>query len=89
MSEKSSSRVTTDHEEIKKWIDEKGGRPTRVKSTGTLRIDFADGEGPEDAVEEISWSDFFKEFDKGRLAFLYQEEEGDGKFFKLISRDNA
>lgn len=93
MSEKSSSRVTIDHAEIKSWIEEKGGRPVKVKVTGDdgdigiLRIDFEEEDGPEENLEEISWEVFFEQFEKKRLAFLYQID-GESRFFKLISRDN-
>ena len=40
------SKVTTDHEEIRNWVEERGGNPARVKSSGKgsggglLRIDY-------------------------------------------------
>ena len=40
----SSAEKTTDHEVIKAWVEERGGRPARVaqedKGGGILRIDF-------------------------------------------------
>lgn len=90
MSEKSSSRVTTNREEIKKWVEEREGYPARIKSgegANSLRINFASKNGIDEELEKISWEDFFKEFEERRLAFLYQED--DGKFFKLLSRDSA
>jgi hypothetical protein len=89
MSDK-TSRTTTDHEEIRRWAEERGGRPATVKSTesggkpGVLRFDFNE---PEDSLEEISWDDFFAKFDKEGLALLYQEETKDGsesRFFKFV-----
>jgi hypothetical protein len=88
------SKTTTDHETIKKWIEERDGRPASVKGTGgkddpgLLRVDFP-GYGDEDSLEEISWEDFFEKFDEKKLAFLYQEKTSDGdtsRFFKFISR---
>jgi hypothetical protein len=89
--------VTTDHEEIREWVEERGGRPARVKGTdknnsgGLLRIDYPGFSG-EDTLETITWDEFFKAFEENNLAFLYQEETKDGKesrFSKLISRDAA
>lgn len=90
----SSSKTTTDHETIRKWAEEREGKPSRVASTaddeggGLLRIDFP-GYSGQNSLEEISWEDWFKTFDDRNLAFLYQEETAGGKesrFFKLIAR---
>src|SRR3712207_5562878 len=54
------SKTTTDHDEIRRWAEERGGKPATVAGTesggddaGVLRIDFPGGEG--DRLEEISW----------------------------------
>jgi hypothetical protein len=92
----SESKVTTDHNEIKKWVEERGGSPARVigtdkgKSSGVLRIDYP-GYSGEETLEPISWSEFFEAFEENALAFLYQDETKDGKesrFSKLIARDS-
>ncbi len=92
--ESSESQVTTDHDEIRRWVEERGGHPARVKDTesknssGLLRIDYPGYSGG-DSLEEISWDEFFTGFDKNKLAFLYQEKTKDGKvsrFSKLIER---
>lgn len=74
---------TTDHQKIKSWAEERGGKPAAVKGTGSgddpgvLRIDFP-GYTSEESLKEISWEQFFAKFEKERLAFLYQEETEDG-----------
>ena len=87
-----TSQTTTDHDTIRKWIEQRGGTPTVVKDTedadgeGILRIDFQE---PDEALEEISWDDFFDTFEDRKLAFLYQDETADGdesRFFKFVSR---
>ena len=89
--------TTTNHNEIKQWVEERGGGPARVKGTetddsvGLLRIDYPGFTG-EDTLEPITWKEFFKAFDENKLAFLYQEETKDGKesrFSKLIDRDSV
>lgn len=91
-----SSKTTTDHKEIQKYVEERDGKPARVKGTegkdgsGVLRIDFPTGAG-EDKLEHLSWDDFFKIFDDSKLAMIYQEETKDGKesrFVKFVSRDD-
>jgi hypothetical protein len=90
------ARVTTDHEEIRQWVEERDGHPAKVKGTdkggggGLLRIDYPGFSG-EDTLEAITWEEFFEAFEDNSLAFLYQEETKDGKesrFSKLISRDS-
>jgi hypothetical protein len=90
-----SSKTTTDLETIKKWAEERDGKPSRVKSTadkdggGVLRIDFP-GYSGKDTLEEISWDEWFETFNDRNLAFLYQDHTAGGKesrFFKLINRE--
>ena len=91
------SKVTTNHEEIKEWVEERGGHPARVKGTskgkssGLLRIDYPGFSGA-DTLEPITWEEFFEAFEANKLAFLYQEETKGGKesrFSKLIDRDTG
>jgi hypothetical protein len=89
-----SSRKTIDHDEIKKWVEDRDGRPARVKTTGDegdpglLRINFP-GYGKRDTLEDISWEEFFEKFDSKKLAFLYQDTTKSGqesRFFKFVNR---
>jgi hypothetical protein len=91
------SKVTTNHDEIRTWVEERGGQPAQVKGTGTkkspglLRIDYPGFSG-EDTLEPISWEDFFTAFEENNLAFLYQEQTKDGeesRFSKLIEREST
>ena len=90
-----SSHTTTDHDEIRQWVEGRGGHPATVRSTvgnghepGILRIDFP-GYSGEGSLEEITWDEFFDKFEESKLAFLYQKETAGGKksnFNKLVSR---
>lgn len=91
------SKTTTNHDEIRSWVEERGGNPARVKGTdkgksaGLLRIDYPGFSG-EDTLEQITWEEFFEAFDDNKLAFLYQDETKDGKqsrFSKLIERETG
>ena len=70
-------KTTTDHEEIRRWAEERGGRPALAVEHQDdpmgLRIEF-----PEDREDEsllvIRWDEFFKKFDEDNLVFLYREE---------------
>ena len=88
------ANTTTDHATIRKWAEERGGKPARVKGTqdssgeGILRFDFAE---PDEKLEKISWEEFFTTFDDRELALLHQDRTADGKmsrFFKFVRRDN-
>jgi hypothetical protein len=85
----SEAKTTSNHAEIRKWVEARNGRPSRVKGAkqgGVLRIDFGE---PEEALEEISWDDFFRIFDASKLAFLHQDKMADGqvsRFNKFIDK---
>ena len=82
------SKTTTDHEEIRSWVEERGGHPARVEGTNLLRIDYPGFSG-EQRLEEISWEEFGEIFDENKLAFIYQEETKDGgksRFSKFVER---
>lgn len=84
------AKVTTDHDKIRKWVEARGGRPARVKSTGRngdpgiLRVDYPGFSG-EQSLETISWDKWFDAFDKDKLAFLFDESPR-SRFSKLVSR---
>jgi hypothetical protein len=91
------SRTTQDHDEIRKWAEERGGKPAHVKSTesnddvGILRIDFP-GYSGEETLEEIPWEKWFEKFDDRNLALIYQETTADGQksnFNKIVSAETA
>ncbi|PBC19349.1 hypothetical protein FJV83_29055 [Mesorhizobium sp. WSM4307] len=86
----SQSHTTTNHDEIRKWAEERQGRPAVVRTKGEggiLRIDFGE---PEEGFDSIDWDEFFRIFDENDLAFLYQAKTSDGKssrFNKFVERD--
>ncbi len=89
------AKKTTDHETIRKWVEERGGSPATVKGTGKkgehaglLRIDFPGYSGA-DSLEHITWEEFFEKFEQSNLAFLYQEDVHGktSRFNKLVSRE--
>jgi hypothetical protein len=93
----SESKTTTNHEQIKRWLEELGGHPARVQGTavegnsGVLLIDYPGHSGTQ-TLETISWDEFFQGFEENELAFLYQDETKAGdesRFSKLINRDSA
>jgi len=94
---KAGSRVSTDHDEIRQWAEERGAHPACVRGTGDkgdtglLRLDFPGYSGG-DSLQEITWDEFFQKFDEQGLALLYQESTARGQqsnFNKLVSRETA
>jgi hypothetical protein len=81
-----SASTTTDHDKIRKWVEDHDGQPAVVRTKGEggiLRIDFGE---PEENLEEVSWEEFFDIFENSSLAFLYEEKGGDSRFNKFVSR---
>jgi len=93
----SEAKVTIDHNEIRQWVEARGGHPAKVRETdkqggsGVLRIDYP-GYSGEERLEAVGWDEFFEGFEENNLAFLYQEETKAGdesRFSKLIDRDST
>jgi hypothetical protein len=89
--------ATTDHQQIRRWVEARNGHPAVVRSTegsgpgnaGLLRIDFDEAE---ESLEQTSWDEFFETFDTNGLAFLYQDNTASGRksrFNKFVSRDSV
>ena len=73
------NKTTTDHEAIRRWAEERGGRPALALEQQDqplgLRIEFPeDREGAEELLRPISWDEFFQKFDEDNLVFLYRDE---------------
>jgi hypothetical protein len=90
------SKTTTNHDEIRQWVEARGGQPAQVKGTergdsALLRIDYP-GYSGEDTLEQIGWDEFFEIFDDNKLAFLYQdrtEDGGESRFSKFVNRGHS
>lgn len=87
------SLVTTSHEVIRRWAEQRDAVPATVDGTehddhlGVLRLDFG---GRSDRLVHVGWDEWFHAFDVRRLNFIYQEERRDGhrsNFFRLANPD--
>lgn len=85
----SEAQTTRDHDVIRSWAEERGGRPAVIRTAGreggVLRIDFGE---PEEDLEPIEWDEFFEIFDRSDITFLHQDRTSDGKesrFSKFVS----
>jgi hypothetical protein len=82
----SEAQHTTNHDVIRKWAEERGGKPATVKATeekghaGILRIDF---DPPDEGLDRIGWDEFFEKFDDAGIAFLHQDRTKDGKLSRF------
>ena len=80
-----SPHLTTDHDEIRRWIQAHHGAPAR-DTTGALRIDSL---GVTSGLEHLSWTDWFATFDRQGLALCYPEPHvrgGNSAWFELVPR---
>jgi len=72
----SRAKTTTDHDEIKRWVEARGGHPAVVDESGSQenagqpRIDYL-GYSGEEKLRRISWDEFFERLDRHNLAFFY------------------
>ncbi|WP_250428485.1 hypothetical protein [Pontibacter ruber] len=87
----SEAKKTTNRKEIEEWAKKHGGVPSIIKGTendgkgeGVLRIHFPKKSDSNESFEEISWDEFFKEFEHNKLALLH---DPNGNFNKLVNRD--
>jgi hypothetical protein len=83
--------VTTNHDVIRKWAEERGAVPATVAGTehgdslGVLTFDFPPL-GDNDRLRRVSWDEWFKTFDQRKLNFIFEEKRSDGRqsnFFRL------
>jgi hypothetical protein len=98
MAKRASSRVSTDHEEIRHWAEERGAQPACVRvagdedDIGILHLEFRDAPGDRDeSLKLISWDDWFTTFEERGLALAFQDETADSqqRNFKLVDRETA
>lgn len=93
-----SARPLIDHDEIRRWAEERGAQPASVRGTGRrrgdigmIRLDFPGFSG-EKSLEHISWDEWFKAFDENNLALMVQEQTAGGRksnFNKIVSRETV
>jgi hypothetical protein len=92
------SKRTSDHAEIRNWVESRGGKPASIAGTakrgeeaGLLRIDFPTG-ASNPPLEPISWEEFFEKFDAEELEMVYQDQTAEGEtsyFCKFVERETA
>ena len=87
------SRTLTDHDEIRAWAEKHGAVPAAVDRThedddvGIIRLMFPKAKQSEHgSLVEISWEDFFQQFDESGLALIVDEKSN---FNKFVGRDTA
>ena len=91
-SDTSPRNITTDHETIREWVEQRGGTPAHVigapDDESSLYIVREDEEMAE--MESLTWDEFFETFDSEGLAFVYQDREvgeTDEWLYDIVDRD--
>ena len=92
-------KYTIDNDEIRAWIEEKGGIPTTIKgmsedeedgveSADMLHISF-DPTDPN--MVEMDWEEFFERLENENLALVYDPEanEDEAREFELVDKFRA
>ncbi|WP_442934155.1 hypothetical protein [Micromonospora sp. CPCC 205561] len=89
------SLVTTNHDVIRRWAEERDARPATIAGTeregraGVLTFNMP-GYRESSRVREITWDEWFRTFDERRLNLIYQEQLRNGRpsnFFRTESPD--
>lgn len=83
------TKVTIDHDGIRRWAEKRGGEPAVVRGTSIIRLDFPGYAGPP-KLQRMSWDEWFELFDEQNLALLYEEKTARGtksNFNKLVGRE--
>ena len=77
------SRITANHDEIRTWVEDHGGRPVRANASGAPedpgvpQIDFLRGRGDR-SLEPMEWDEWFRLFDDYGLAVLFRDGDDEG-----------
>lgn len=91
------AQALTDHDEIRRWAEERGAHPSCVRDpsdqedVGMIRLD-SPGHSGEGSLEEIGWDEWFDKFDESGLALLVQKHTAHSEksnFNKLVRRETV
>jgi len=92
------AQVTTDHDEIRKWVEARSGRPAAVHSTqskdgtGIIRIEFPNApNAKDDNLEEITWTNSSRSLTSRtwRCFIRRKPRAASADFNKLVGRETA
>jgi hypothetical protein len=67
------SKVTVDHDEIRRWAEARRAKPALVRGTGIVQLDFPGFSG-QGKLDPISWEDWFDRFEESNLAVVLDEK---------------
>jgi hypothetical protein len=73
------TRATTDHDEIRRWMESLRARPAVIEAGARGEPDIIQVHLPGSSgenVHDVSWAEFFARFDEGKLALVYHERAG-------------
>lgn len=88
-SARAPTRATTDHREIRRWMESLGASPAVIEPGATADIWIELPGSRADGTRDVSWSEFFERFEQGKLALVYQERSARGRksgFHRLVKR---
>ena len=71
--------ITIDHDVIRSWAETRQARPSTSEGMTRPSPLFFDRDTPDAGLTEISWSDFFEEFERDNLAFYYRDTDPAGQ----------
>lgn len=89
--ERYESNITTDHDRIRRWADERNVQPAYQEDAAADKSSYQfvrEGEAGE-GYREHEWDEFFDRFDAENRAFLYREGDDDIGHYEVLDRDEA
>ncbi|MCC2631288.1 MAG: hypothetical protein K0S38_1097 [Candidatus Paceibacter sp.] len=83
-------KITKDHDEIRTWIEEHGGKPSIKEKRGTQRgvLDICFDEY-DDEHQLVSWEEFFDTLDALNLEFRYEINSQESREFSYTFLNNT
>ncbi|MEA1932555.1 MAG: hypothetical protein U9O06_13555 [Euryarchaeota archaeon] len=86
--------ITTDHETIREWVEQRDGTPAQETGQGddARSLYVVQEDETMEGLEPISWEAFFETFEAEELAFVYQDRdvgETDEWLYDLIDREEV
>lgn len=77
---------TTDHEEIRDWVEARDGRPAVLRDPDAEDLTFVFGDPDRAIASPVEWERFFDRFERRDRLFAYREDEDPADAYALVDR---
>ncbi|MFC5368919.1 hypothetical protein [Salinirubrum litoreum] len=77
---------TTDHEEIRDWVEARDGRPAVLRDPDADDLTFVFGDPDRAIASPVEWERFFDRFERRDRLFAYREDDDPADAYALLDR---